>query len=149
MGRGAVGKTAIIEMKYQETRQVIAPTAEETLQNFIDDPTNLDAKGYTDDASAYKGSRWPHQLVKHRATQYVRYFEGAVIHTNGVESFWSMLKRAHKGVYHRLWSKHLHALGYTFALRRTSRERDTQAKIQHVVAQLVGKRLMYRDLIAD
>ena len=60
-----------------------------------------------------------------------------------------MLKRAHKGVYHRLSPKHLQAYVNTFAGRHNIRELDTMAQIQHVMAGMVGKRLMYRDLIAD
>ena len=60
-----------------------------------------------DGSSAYRG-RPNHESVAHSAGEYVRYMaDGATVHTNGVESFWSMLKRAHKGTFHRLSAKHL------------------------------------------
>ena len=59
-----------------------------------------------------------------------------------------MLKRAHKGVYHRLSPKHLQRYVSEFAGRQNIREMDTLSQIQHVVAAMVGKRLMYRDLVA-
>ena len=69
-------------------------------------------------------------------------------HTNGVESVWSVLKRAHKGVYHQLSAKHLQRYVSTFAGRQNVRELDTLAQMEHVVAGMVGHRLMYRDLTA-
>jgi len=153
MGRGPAGKTAVVGMKDRETNQVVARvidrTDKETLQGFVDAHADPDAPLYTDDSSSYRGTTRKHETVKHSAAEYVRYLEGAVIHTNGIESLWSMLKRAHKGVYHRLSPKHLQAYVNMFAGRQNIRELDTLAQIQHVVAGLVGKRLMYRDLIAD
>lgn len=151
-GRGPVGKQAVVGMKDRETGQVaarvIARTDKETLQGFVEEHASLDAALYTDDATAYRGTGREHETVRHGAAEYVRYLEGATIHTNGVESFWSMLKRAHKGVYHRLSPKHLQAYVNAFAGRHNIRDLDTLAQIQHVVAGLVGKRLMYRDLVA-
>ena len=152
-GRGPVGKTAVVAAKDRETKQVVARvidrTDAETLQEFVDDHASPDATLYTDDATAYKGSGREHETVKHSVAEYVRYMADATIHTNGVESFWSMLKRAHKGVYHRLSPKHLQRYVSEFAGRQNIRELDTLAQIQHVVAGMVGRRLMYRDLTAD
>ena len=44
-----------------------------------------------------------HESIRHSVGEYVR----DQAHTNGIESFWSMLKRAHKGVYHNFSVKHL------------------------------------------
>jgi len=152
-GRGPVGKTAVVGAKDRETGQVTArvidSTDRETLQGFVDEHATADATLYTDDATAYKGSGREHETVKHSAAEYVRYLENATVHTNGVESFWSMLKRAHKGVYHRLSAKHLQRYVAEFAGRHNLRELDTLAQMQHVVAAMVGKRLTYRKLVAD
>ena len=59
------------------------------------------------------------------------------------------LKRAHKGVYHNLSAKHLQRYVGTFAGRQNVREMDTLAQMQHVAAAMVGRRLLYRDLVAD
>lgn len=115
----------------------------------MDDPASPDATLYTDGATAYKGSGREHGMVKHSAAKYVRNLAGATIRTNGVESFWSMLTRAHKGIYHWLSAKHLQAYVNMSAGWQNVRDLDTLAQIQHVVAGLVGKRLMYRDLVAD
>lgn len=153
MGRGSAGKTAVVGMKDRDTNRVVARVIEhtdkETLLGFVEAHADPDAPLYTDDATAYKGSGREHETVRHSAAEYVRYLEGATVHTNGIESFWSMLKRAHKGVYHRLSPKHLQRYVAMFAGRQNIRELDTLAQIQHVVAGMVGKRLMYRELTAD
>ena len=146
-GRGPVGKTAVVGMKDRATKQVAARVIESTdkptLQGFVKRHSVDGAKVYTDDTSAYR-SLENHESVKHSVGEYVR----GLAHTNGVESFWSMLKRAHKGVYHQLSAKHLQRYVSEFAGRQNVREMDTLAQMQHVVAGLVGKRLLYRDLVA-
>ncbi len=152
-GRGTVGKTAVVGMKDRETKQVVAKVIERTdgptLKGFVEEHASPDAALYTDDMTAYRGTGRPHEAVKHSAKEYVRYLEDEKIHTNGVESFWSMLKRAHKGVYHRLSPKHLQRYVNIFAGRQNVRELDTLAQMQAVVMGMIGRRLMYRDLVAD
>ena len=60
-----------------------------------------------------------------------------------------MLKRAHKGVYHKLSPKHLHRYVQEFAGRHNVRNRDTIDQMEAVVAGLIGRRLLYRDLVGD
>ena len=84
------------------------------------------------------------ETVNHGVGEYVR----GMAHTNGVESFWSMLKRAHKGIYHKMSAKHLQRYVNTFAGRQNVREMDTLQQMQHVVAGMIGRRLMYKDLTA-
>ena len=86
-----------------------------------------------------------HESVRHSVGEYV----SDMAHTNGVESFWSMLKRAHKGVYHKISPKHLQRYVDEFSGRHGMRERDTLDQMKSVVAGMVGKRLMYRELVAD
>ena len=151
-GRGPVGKTAVVGAKDRGTGQVAARVITEvdgaTLNSFVDQHASPDADVYTDGSTCYKG-RENHEAVAHSAGEYVRYLEGVKVHTNGVESFWSMLKRAHKGTFHRLSAKHLQRYVNEFAGRHNIRDLDTIRQMEHVVARMVGKRLMYRDLIAD
>ena len=146
-GRGPVGKAVVVGAKDRETNQVVAKvitdTDRDTLVGFVDSVADGDATVYTDGNSAYQG-RAKHEAVYHSVGEYVR----GMAHTNGVESFWSMLKRAHKGVYHRLSAKHLQRYVQEFAGRHNVRELDTLAQMQHVAAAMVGKRLLYRDLVA-
>ena len=70
-------------------------------------------------------------------------------HTNGIESFWATLKRAHKGVYHKISPKHLQRYVNGFASRHNVRDADTIDQMSGLIREMVGKRLMYRDLIVD
>ena len=146
-GRGTVGKAAVVGAKDRATGQVAARvvdgTDKKTLQGFVRAHAASDAKVYTDEASAYDGLE-NRETVRHSVAEYVR----GMAHTNGVESFWSMLKRAHKGTFHKLSAKHLDRYVQEFAGRHNIRSLDTIEQMQHVVARMVGKRLMYRDLIA-
>ena len=145
-GRGAVGKTAVVGAKDRSTNMVAARvvqrTDRDTLEGFIKHVTEDGAVIYTDEARAYD-SLPNHESVRHGVGEYVR----GMIHTNVVESFWSMLKRAHKGVYHQLSAKHLQRYVNEFAGRHNIRELDALEQIQHVVMGLVGQRLMYRELV--
>ena len=144
-GRGTVGKTAVVGAKDRKTNKVRAKvtkkTDAKTLQKFVADSAAEGATVYTDDASAYKGMPFEHESVRHSVGEYVR----DMAHTNGIESFWSMLKRAHKGVYHKISAKHLQRYVDEFSGRHGVREADTIRQMQSVVAGMVGKRLTYRD----
>ena len=101
------GKTAVVGMKDRDSGKVVAEavnrTDADTLQGFVEDYTEPTATVYTDDARAYRGMNRKHESVKHSVGEYV--FKQA--HTNGVESFWSMLKRGYVGTYHQMSPKHL------------------------------------------
>lgn len=145
-GRGPVGKAAVVGAKDRASNRVQARVVERTdqatLHAFIDEWVERGAAVFTDEARAYLGLP-NHGSVKHSAGQYV----DGQIHTNGVESFWSMLKRAHTGTFHKMSRKHLQRYVTEFAGRHNLRECDTITMMRDVVARLVGKRLMYEDLI--
>ncbi len=147
-GRGAVGKTAVVGMKDRDTNQVrdevVTSTDAETLQDFVEENTEEDAKVYTDEAKAYKGVERTHEAVKHSVGEYVR----GMAHTNGMESFWSMLKRAHSGTFHKISPKHLQRYVSEFAGKHNIRESGTLVQMRDTVARLVGRNLLYRDLVA-
>ena len=147
-GRGAVGKTAVVGVKDRQTKKVTAKvvtrTDGETLQEFVREHVKPGAKVYTDDAAAYDGlSDYAHGSVKHSVGEYVN----GCIHTNGVESFWSMLKRAHKGTFHKLSPKHLQRYVNEFAGCHNFRDLNTLEQMLIVAAGLAGKRLTYDHLI--
>ncbi len=149
LGRGGVGKSVVVGAKDRATNEVRAEVVEgtdaETLQRFVADHAEPDATIYTDEASAYKRMPFKHESVRHGTGEYVR----EMAHTNGVESFWATLKRAHKGVYHKISPKHLDRYVRQFAGKHNARDANTIHQMQSVVAGMVGKRLMYRDLVAD
>ncbi len=148
-GRGAVGKTAVVGIKDRTTKQIRAKVTErvdtEHLQGFVVENTKPGAKVYTDDASAYDGLPFTHESVRHSVSEYVK----DMAHTNGVESFWATLKRAHKGTFHKLSPKHLDRYVQKFAAKHNMRDSGTLEQMRETVVRLVGRNLLYRDLIAD
>ena len=147
-GRGPVGKTAVIGVKDRATKhvaaKVVTATDQATLQGFIGVHTAPGATVYTDDHGGYEGLPFDHASVKHSLSEYVR----GDVHTNGIESLWSMFKRAHKGTFHKLSPKHLDRYVQEFAARHNLRDEDTIDIMAAVADGMDGKRLRYRTLIA-
>ena len=147
VGRGAVGKAAVVGMKDRETNQVNAEVVEctdkATLQTFVLDRTGDGVKVYTDEAAAYQGLL-NHEAVKHSVREYVH----GQAHTNGIESFWAMLKRGYVGTYHQMSIKHLPRYVVEFEGRHNHRPMDTADQMAEVVKGMDGKRLTYQTLIA-
>ena len=150
LGRGPVDKTAVVGVKDRETNEVRAEVVRRTdgatLQGFVREHTEPGATVYTDEAAAYKGLArdYRHEAVNHSASQYVR----GMAHTNGMESFWSMLKRAHGGTFHKMSPKHLQRYVSEFASKHNHRDSGTLVQMRDTVARLVGQRLLWRELVA-
>lgn len=147
-GRGGVGKTAVIGAKERGSKkvkaQVIENTKRPTLQGFINDNVEEGSNVYTDEFKSYRNLQsYKHNFVKHSVKEYVN----EQIHINGMESFWSMLKRAHKGTYHKMSKKHLNRYVNEFVVRHNIREEDTISQMNFLFAGMVGRQLMYDDLI--
>ena len=146
-GRGTVGKTAVVGMKDRNTNQVKAEVVESadasTLQGFVHMGTEFGATVFTDEAAAYRGLNRRHETVKHSVGEYVR----DMVSTNGIESFWAMLKRGHDGVYHKMSPKHLHRYVDEFEGRHNRRPMDTADLMGTMVTGGNGKQLRYEDLI--
>ena len=148
-GGGPVGKKAVVGVLDRNTHEVRAEVVEQTDQETLHGVVNRHARQgatiYTDDNAGYNGVRHRHYSVRHSAKQYVN----GEIHTNGIESFWSMLKRGYYGTFHHLSEKHLQRYVSEFAGRTRVREHDTADQMSHLVASLAGKQLLYRDLVRD
>ncbi len=146
-GRGPVGKIAVVGIKDRDSGKVAAKIVESvdgpTLRSFVHDHTTMDAEVFTDEHRAYRGLA-NHSTVSHSTREYVR----GDVHTNGVESSWSMLKRAHKATFHKLSEEHLQRYVDEFVGRSNIRELDTGAQMESVVQAMCGRRLTYNELIA-
>ena len=148
-GRGAVGKVAVLGVRDQhgEVRATpIADTRSETLQGFISANVPQGASVVTDQFSAYHGLNergYVHHTVNHSIGEYVRSY---CLHTNGIESFWSLLKRGYYGVYHYMSPKHLHRYVSEFSFRHNTAQADTIDFIDMTIARMAGKRLTYEGL---
>ncbi len=144
-GRGPVGKTAVVGIKDRPTRKIVAGVAPSTdaitLQGFVKRNVAPNAKIYTDESRAYEGLN--REAVRHSVGEYVR----GQAHTNGMESFWALLKRGFYGVYHRMSPKHLHRYVQEFSGRHNERPKDTIDQLSAMVRGMCGKRLTYEELI--
>ena len=149
-GRGAVGKAAVVGVKDRETNQVVARHVEKTdaqhLAGHVASHTWAGRTAYTDECTAYNALNYhfKHEAVNHSAREYVR----GMAHTNGIESFWSMLKRGYQGTYHNMSPKHLDRYVSEFAGRHNMRDYDTADQMGHLAKKMIGKRLKFKDLIA-
>ena len=134
LGRDTAGKTAVVGAKdrgsNQLTAEVVPSTDKPTLQDLVARKAAPDPTVYTDEAQAYQGISNPHETVNHSVSEYVR----GQAHTNGIESFWALLRRGHYGTFHKISPKHLQRYVNEFATRHNTREEDTIAMMEKTVA---------------
>ena len=146
-GRGTVGKTAVIGVKDRATgtvqAEVIDRTDRPTLSGYVREHTAEGAKVYTDEHSGYEWVE-EREVVKHSVKEFVR----DQAHTNGIESFWALLKRGYVGTYHKMSKKHLGRYVNEFSGRFNQRPLDTIDQLGAMARGMAGKRLRYADLTA-
>ena len=97
----------------------------------------------TDDHAGYRGLP-NHEAVQHGVGEYVR----GIVHTNGMESDWAMLKRGINGTYHHVSPKHLDRYTMEFEGRHNNRPMDTSDQMTTMAQGAVGKHLPYDGLIS-
>ena len=146
-GRGGVGKAIVVGARDRSTRKVSAAkierTDKQTLHDFVNSRVSLESTVFTDEHKGYTGLPHKHKAVKHSVSQYVN----DQAHTNGIESFWALLKRGYHGIYHHMSEKHLNRYVGEFSGRFNSREMDTLQQMEFIAKGLAHKRLRYQDLI--
>ena len=148
--RGAVGKKAVMGMRKRGTRTIkampIDTTDKITLQSHRADSVDAGSTIYTDDHRGYIGLdsvMHRHEAVKHSVSEYVN----GMAHTNGIESFWALLKRGYVGVHHHMSHKHLKRYVGACADRQSMRELDTISAMAYIADGMFGKTLPYQVLI--
>mgnify|MGYP003653181253 CR=1 FL=1 len=145
-GRGTVGKIIVAGIKQRSghvVAEIVPSTSAKTLQAFIGRHVQAGSTVYTDEHSSYVGIPYNHLSVSHSAREYVN----GIVHTNGIESFWALLKRGYYGVYHYMSVKHLYRYLNEFANRHNTADLSTIEFIGATVANISGKRLTYKELI--
>lgn len=147
LGRGGVGKQAVFGMLERGGNVVAMPvsgTDRETLHGIIRETIKEGAIIFTDAHRSYLGLKeYDHKSVKHHVGEYVR----EMAHTNGIESFWSLLKRGYNGIYHYMSPKHLHRYINEFSFRHNTANIGTMAFIDMTADRMINCRLTYKDLI--
>ena len=145
--QGGAGKVAVVGIKDRATNMISAQPIPETtkarLENFVEEHADDTVTKYTDENQAYSGLV-NHESVKHSVGEYVR----GQVHVNGMESFWSMVRRGYTGVFHHISEEHLHRYINEFAGRHNIREYDTVDMMGQVAENMTGHRLTYQSLIS-
>ena len=148
--RHGVGtKTAVIGILEDDGRVRAEPIGKLTkthLQRFVRANAREGATVVTDAFRSYAGlsDAYTHKTVNHSVGEYVR----DQAHTNGIESFWALLKRGHYGVYHMMSAKHLHRYVDEFSFRHNTAHVGTLQFIEMTIHRMTSKRLTYKELIS-
>lgn len=151
LGRGTVGKTAVIGMRERGGRtkaKTLDGVTGITLQSTIHEHVEGGSEVHTDEHSGYQGLGYyyMHETVNHKAGEYSR--KG--ITTNGMESFWAVMKRGMYGVYHHASRKHLarYVDEFAFRLNEGSVKRHTMGRLDSFITASSGRRITYARLTA-
>ncbi|MXW42253.1 MAG: IS1595 family transposase [Acidimicrobiia bacterium] len=149
---GPVGKAIVAGVRDRSTNKVAARVVDDTtsdsLVGMVQDHADKGALVLTDEAKGYlplKKAGYSHRAVKHSVGQYV----DGMAHTNGMESFWSILKRGYHGTYHQISPEHLDRYVAEFLHRHNERPKHTIDQMGSLVRGMDRKRLTYERLIAN
>jgi transposase-like protein len=147
-GRNTGGKTVVLgalERKGKVKARVVSDRKKASIQPFVKDSVHKGAEIHSDEhASAWRmDDDYTHQVINHLE----RYVDGNV-HTNGIENFWSLLKRGIGGTYVSVEPFHLFRYVDEQAFRFNNRlPMSDAARFSYLVRKIVGKRLTYAELI--
>lgn len=124
--------------------KVVTDRTKESLLPVVYNTVHPDSILMTDEYSAYTdlGQYFQHHTVNHSAKQYVN----EMAHTNGIENFWSHLKRGIDGIYHSVSKAHLQSYIDEYTLRFNTRKFGTQMRFDLVLSGIAGKKLTYENL---
>jgi transposase-like protein len=146
-GTGGKDKTAvmgIMERGGKVRTMVIANRKKKALQAEVKKHVEAGSALYTDALLSYEGlaGDYAHQVIDHA----VQYVDGRV-HTNGLENFWSLLKRGISGTYVSVEPFHLFRYLDEQAYRYNNRKMTDAERFSIAVTGIIGKRLTYDELI--
>jgi transposase-like protein len=145
-GTGGSGKAVVMGLLERHGRvsvAVVPDRSRETLQPRVRAVVKGGAELMTDALVSYRGldAEYVHGVIDHAE----KYVEGR-IHTNGIENFWSLLKRTLGGTYVSVEPFHLARYLDEQAFRYNEREGSDSSRFQQVLASVHGKRLTYATL---
>jgi transposase-like protein len=150
-GRGPVGKTAVHAVLQRTTEAgpsqiAAAPIGAETADKLLRDVRSHVRYGaaiYTDESPAYRELCLTH---RHGSVDHSQRYVDGDAHTNGVENFWTLFKRAVKGTYVAVAPFHVGRYVTEEAFRFNNRLKSDFARFFQALTQVVGRRLTYRQL---
>jgi transposase-like protein len=144
---GQYSKAIVVAMLERESGRVVARTVENvqgmTVRSVIREHVEPGAELITDAAAGYKtlSGEFLHRFVNHMR-EYVR----GHVHTNGMENFFSLLKRALKGTYVNVEPFHLHRYVEEQAFRYNERFGKDADRFVTALRGIIGRRLTYKGL---
>jgi len=147
-GRGPKGKTivaAVLERGGEVRATVVDKRRKKQLQGLVNAHVEKGASVYTDDLKSYEGlaTHYEHQVINHAMT-----YVNERVHTNGLENFWSLLKRGLNGTYVSVEPFHLFRYIDEQAFRYNNRkDMNDGDRFSEVITGIVGKRLTYEQLV--
>jgi transposase-like protein len=148
-----IGKTAVMGLFDRDARKiratVVPNTKRQTLQAEILRQVEEGSEMHTDESTSYMGltAKYAHQVVNHLE----QYVDGKVT-TNGIENFWSLLKRGLNGTYVAVEPFHLERYVDEQVFRYNNRKGSNGEKLndgqrfQMALSQIGGKRLTFAEL---
>jgi len=151
-GRGTAGKAIVMGILERHgskdtvsrvRAKVIHSTATPTIEKEIRAAVEPNSELFTDELSSYAGldKEYTHNVINHMET----YVKGNV-HTNGIENFWSLLKRTIRGTYVSVEPFHLFRYVDEQSFRFNNRKDDNLARFNQVASSVSGKRITYKHL---
>jgi len=151
-GRGTAGKAIVMGILERHgskdtvsrvRAKVIHSTTTPTIEKEIREAVEPKSELFTDELSSYAGldKEYTHKVINHMEA----YVKGN-IHTNGIENFWSLLKRTIRGTYVSVEPFHLFRYVDEQSFRFNSRDGDNAGRFAYVVGNVVGRRVTYKHL---
>lgn len=148
-GRGSTGKIAVmgmLERKGEVKALIVNSTNKETLISEINNNIDKNSFVYTDSFKSYNNIHgYNHESVNHSIGEYVK----NQAHTNGIESFWALLKRGYYGIYHHMSGKHLQRYVDEFSHRHNTLSLSLLDCINRAIALSSNCHLSYKELINE
>ncbi len=150
---GPAGKVAVMGMlergpdKTSRVKVMVVPTTrKKMLQSEVRRHVEPGTAVYSDALGSYRGldAEYLHEVIDHSQAS-VR----GKVHTNGLENFWSLLKRAIKGTYVNVEPYHLRRYIEEQAFRFNERFGKDADRFSTALRSIVGRRLTYKGLIGD
>lgn len=146
-GTGGSGKVAVmglLERSGEVRTKVVPNTRRKTLQNEVRQHVEVGSELFTDALQSYNGleASYAHQVVDHAQA----YVDGQ-IHTNGLENFWSLLKRSLRGTYVSVEPFHLFRYLDEQVFRFNNRKANDAQRFMGTLANVTGRRLTWKQVM--
>jgi len=140
---GILERTSEDRASRVRTAQIIDANSK-TLHRFVRETVEPGSKLMTDGWRPYRGlaKEYVHEIVNHAAEEYVR----GNVHTNGIENFWSLLKRTIKGTYVSIEPFHVSRYLNEQVFRFNERMDNDAGRFHKALGGVVGRRLTYKEL---